>query len=55
MIRYGQQSKFAKEVIGHLEPLQPKIDASQSVISDEELDAPQNPVEADIDDEDTPQ
>ena len=55
MIRYGQQSKFAKEVVAYLEPLQPQLNVDQLVVPDELLDAPQNPVEADIDDEDTPQ
>ena len=55
MIRYGQQSKFAKEVVADLEPLVPSFSVTELAVSDEKLDRPRTLEEAEIDDEDTPQ
>lgn len=54
MIRYGQQSKFAKQVLSDLEPLQPKIKVTE-LVTDSDTDDPndRNPVTLDDDETDT--
>ena len=52
MIRYGQQSKFAKQVLSDLEPLQPKIKVTELVTADD-TDDPNDRDPAKLDDDET--
>ena len=52
MIRYGQQSKFAKEVLSTLEPLQPKLLVTEFAASDD-TDEPEDKDPVTLDDDET--